>query len=137
MGSTDGMGLGSSAPPPAGARILLVEDFDPLRKLMERVLVPEGHRVTAVDSASRALELATTEGFDLLITDYELPGGNGSEIARQAVAHHPGLKVLFVSGSPQGQLDLDVPGLTAEFLQKPFDVDELVLRVNRILVVAG
>ncbi|HZJ04924.1 MAG TPA: response regulator [Nocardioidaceae bacterium] len=124
---------GSAANPPDAARILVVEDFEPLRVLMVRVLTLEGYEVAGVGTASRALALSTSEHFDLLIADHDVPGGDGTDIARQSVAHNPRIGVLFVSGNAEASLDLEVPGTSPGFLQKPFDIDELALRVRQVL----
>jgi len=116
-----------------GAALLVVEDFAPLRVLLARVLGAEGHRITAVETASAALDASSTTGFDLLVTDVALPGGNGADLARSIAAGRPGLRVLFVSGGVQADLDLQVPGALTDFLQKPFDIEELVERVQGLL----
>ncbi len=117
-----------------GARVLVVEDFDALRALVIRVLTLEGHDVVGVGTAAAALALSANETFDLLLTDHDVPGGNGTDIARWSVAHNPALRVLFVSGSAGATLDLEVPGVTVvRFLQKPFGIDELALCVHEVL----
>jgi DNA-binding NtrC family response regulator len=122
-----------SAEAAAGARVLVVEDFDGLRDLMVRVLTLEGYQVIGVGTVAAAVALCTTEDFELLVTDCRLPGGTGNEIARQAVAHNPDLAVLFVSGSREFAVDLEVPGTIARFLEKPVDIDELCLNVRQLL----
>jgi DNA-binding NtrC family response regulator len=118
---------------PAGARILVVEDFDGLRDLMTQVLTTEGYHVVAVGTVSQAVSLCTSEHFDLLLTDYRLAGGNGTEIARQAVAHNPDIRVLLVSGSRESALDLELPGTAVRFLQKPVAINDLSLCVRQLL----
>jgi DNA-binding response OmpR family regulator len=120
---------------PTAAGILVVEDFAPLRVLLDRVLTAEGHRVTVVGTAPVAQARCASAQFDLVVTDVHIPGGNGVELARQVAGEHPGLRVLFVSGDSRGDLDLQVPGAHTDFLQKPFDIDELVERVGRLLAV--
>jgi DNA-binding response OmpR family regulator len=71
--------------------------------------------------------------FDLIVTDVHIPGGNGAEIVRDVALSRPGLRVLFVSGDAARDLDLAVPGVRADFLQKPFDIYDLVERVRRLL----
>jgi DNA-binding response OmpR family regulator len=93
----------------------------------------EGYQVVGAGNVAAALALSTTEHFDLLVTDCRLPGGTGNEVARQAVAHNPDLAVLFVSGSRELALDLEVPGTTPRFLEKPVDIDELCLNVRQLL----
>jgi two-component system cell cycle sensor histidine kinase/response regulator CckA len=100
---------------------------------MIRVLTMEGYEVLGVGTAPSAVALSTCERFDLLITDHDVPGGNGTLIARRAVADNPSLRVLFVSGRAESTLDLEVPGVAAGFLKKPFDIDDLVLSVRQLL----
>jgi DNA-binding response OmpR family regulator len=129
MSEQSGAGLG-----PSPRRILVVEDFAALRILISRVLGAEGHQVVAVATAREAHERSASEEFDLLVTDVNLPGGNGAEIARGVALDHPGLRVLFVSGTAEYELDVAVPGTRTDFLQKPFDIDELVDRVRTLLI---
>ena len=116
-----------------GTHILIVEDFASLRSLVVRVLSSEGYHTVGVGTAFEAAARCASEHFDLLITDYALPGGTGTEIAREAVAANPGLRVLFMSGSPESSLDLGVPGTRTGFLQKPFDLDALTMLVSELL----
>ena len=116
-----------------GASLLVVEDFEPMSVLLARVLGAEHHRVTTAATASAARHACAAEQFDLIVTDVHIPGGNGVEIAREVAAGHPGLRVLFVSGDAERDLDLGVPGGHTDFLQKPFDIDQLLERVRRLL----
>lgn len=116
-----------------GAAILVVEDFPALRVLLTRVLGASGHRVTAAETLQAARAACEATDFDLVVTDVAIPGGNGTDLARQLAAERPGLRVLFVSGSAPDDLDLQVPGARTDFLQKPFDIDELVDRVGGLL----
>ncbi len=122
-----------SAETRAGARLLVVEDFDGLRELMVKVLTLEGHEVVGASTASDAMALCTDEHFDLLITDCRLPGGNGNEIARLAVDHNPDIAILFVSGSRESAVETEVPGVSTRFLEKPVSIDDLCLNVRQML----
>lgn len=134
----DGSGGGSDGAGGAGgASLLVVEDFAPMSVLLARVLGAESHRVTTAATASAAQAACAAEDFDLILTDVHIPGGNGVELARQVATGRPGLRVLFVSGDAERDLDLRVPGGRTDFLQKPFDVFELVERVRRLLDADG
>jgi DNA-binding response OmpR family regulator len=122
-----------TAAEPGSATILVVEDFAPMSVLVERVLTTEGHRVTTAASGLAAEAACATTDFDLIVTDVHIPGGNGVDMARHVAERRPGLKVLFVSGDPERDLDLTLPGGRTDFLQKPFDIYELVERVARLL----
>ena len=101
--------------------------------LLTRVLGAAGHRITAAETAQAAWAACEAADFDLVVTDVAIPGGNGADLARQVAASRPGLRVLFVSGSAPDDLDLEVSGARTDFLQKPFDIDELVERVGGLL----
>jgi len=113
--------------------LLVVEDFQPMSVLLDRVLTAEGYRVTTAATAHAVREACAAEDFDLIVTDVHIPGGDGAEIVRGVAAERPGLRVLFVSGDAERDLDLRVPGALTDFLQKPFDIDELAERVRRLL----
>lgn len=123
----------SRTEPGQGAAILVVEDFAALRVLVTRVLGAAGHRITGVATAPAARAACEAADFDVIVTDLAIPGGNGADVARAVAARRPGLRVLFLSGSALGDLDLRVPGAHTDFLQKPFDIDELLDRVGGLL----
>jgi DNA-binding response OmpR family regulator len=125
--------LPREAPGAGGVSLLVVEDFEPMSVLLVRVLSAEGFRVTPAATAQAVQSACAAEEFDLIVTDVHIPGGNGVEIARRMAAERPGLRVLFVSGDVEEDLDLRVAGGHTDFLQKPFDIDELVERVRRLL----
>ena len=116
-----------------GASLLVVEDFEPMSVLLVRVLSAEGYRVTRAATAHAVRAACAAEDFDLIVTDVHIPGGDGAEIVRDVAGSRPGLRVLFVSGDPERDLDLHVPGGHTDFLQKPFDIYELAERVRLLL----
>jgi two-component system cell cycle sensor histidine kinase/response regulator CckA len=103
--------------------ILLVEDEQVVRTLVQEMLETAGYRVVAAETPARALELAQVhEGeIDLLLTDVVMPGMSGRDLADRLVAMRPGLRVLYTSGytrdaiSNQGVLESGTA-----FLEKPF-----------------
>jgi DNA-binding response OmpR family regulator len=116
-----------------GASLLVVEDFEPMSVLLVKVLGAEGYRVTRAATAHAVRAACAAEHFDLIVTDVHIPGGNGAEIVRDVAGEQPGLRVLFVSGDAERDLDLHVPGARTDFLQKPFDIYELADRVRSLL----
>ncbi|MEX2321745.1 MAG: ATP-binding protein, partial [Saccharospirillum sp.] len=116
--------------------ILIAEDDDLVLQHLETQLRLLGYRVTAVTSGPAALAaLHSNLDIDLLLTDIIMPGGmNGRELADQARANYPALKVLFTSGYTEnaivhhGRLD---PGV--ELLSKPYSRLELSAKVRRVL----
>ncbi len=110
--------------------ILLVEDEDGVRRVVEAMLKRHGYQV--LSSASSAEALATAERhrgvIHLLITDMVMPGMNGRKMADCLMAARPDLKVLYVSGYGDAKAESD-----AHFLQKPFSTDELAAKIRELL----
>jgi len=80
-------------------RVLIVDDEEPIRRLVERVLQSAGYATKL--AACGADALAVAEGVDpihLLITDMMMPEMNGDEVARRLRQKHPALKVLYYTG---------------------------------------
>lgn len=117
------------APPGApGASILVVDDDEVVRGVVQAMLEAAGHRVVAVGVAAEALALLQRgHACDLLLTDVVLPGGmNGFALVEQAAALRPGLKVLVMSGYPDGWHESDLgSGGKFVWLAKPFSRAEL------------
>jgi two-component system cell cycle sensor histidine kinase/response regulator CckA len=116
--------------------ILLVEDDECVRELAFMVLDRLGYKVLPVADGLSIRELCQRhEGtIQLLLTDVVMPGLSGREVARQAIACWPGIKVVYMSGYPtnaivhHGELD----GGTS-FLSKPFTPESLAAKVRQVL----
>ena len=122
---------------PGGSEtVLLVEDEDLVRELVHRVLVECGYEVLIASRGEEALALCSrwNHGIDLLVTDIVMPGIDGRQLAEQVARRYPGTGVLYMSGYADHTL---VRGLALEpgtnFLQKPFEPDELARAVRRAL----
>jgi CheY-like chemotaxis protein len=123
-----------------GETVLVVEDQDAVRQLVELVLDGYGYQVLTAASGPEALERAAefSGRIHLLLTDVILPGMNGREVSEALVAARPGLKVLYMSGHSEetighrGVLD---SGLA--YLSKPFSPEELAVKVREQLGAGG
>ncbi|HET8532965.1 MAG TPA: response regulator [Methylomirabilota bacterium] len=125
------------AEPESPPTVLVVEDEEEVRSLTRDVLEMHGYAVLeALDSAD-ALRLGETHPgrLDLLITDVVMPRMSGPELARRLRARRPELRVLCMSGYPEGAQR----GVTADagtwnaWLQKPFSPDGLIAKVRECL----
>ena len=132
-------GTVSRATPVCGGdeTVLVCEDDDKVRAYTVDVLKELGYRVMEADNGAAALQALETasEPIDLLFTDVILPGGmTGADMAQQARAQQPGLRILFATGYARnaiihhGRLD---PGV--ELLTKPFTYAELAAKVRDML----
>jgi two-component system cell cycle sensor histidine kinase/response regulator CckA len=79
--------------------VLVVDDEEPIRKFVERVLTEAGHRPTLAADGEEALAISRQHGpFDLLLTDVHMPKVMGDELARRLRQDDPTLKVLYLTG---------------------------------------
>jgi len=116
--------------------ILLVEDEDSLRKLIETTLKRAGYMVLAASNAEEAVDVAarTRESIDLLLTDVIMPGMSGGVLAKNLAAHWPQMRVLFMSGYTDGAIEAHgdlKPGLV--LLRKPFTGETLLRAIGDAL----
>lgn len=117
--------------------ILIVEDDPVVRELLKDVLQESGYMtLCAIDGPSGLSILQSGQCVDLLITDIGLPGFDGRHMVSIASKACPDLKVLFVSAYEEHvrATDDESDGVKAQILTKPFDITELVAKVNCVLV---
>ena len=120
-------------------RVLVIDDEDAFRLLLERTLTSAHHQVTAVrDGNEGLLELAKATP-DLVITDLYMPNCDGFEFMMTIRKAFPALPIIAVSGDPGGLPVLAVAGRMGAhaILRKPFAVQELFAVVNRALSSPG
>ena len=113
-------------------RILLAEDDDSMRLYLSRALERVGYEVTAVDRGTAALPLIERERFDLLLTDIVMPELDGIELAQQAAAIAPAMRVMFITGFAAVALKAGRRAPEAKVLSKPFHLKDLVMEVDRM-----
>lgn len=102
----------------AKTSVLVVEDHAPLRDLVATVLNDAGYNVMTAGSGDEALQIAGTNGVDVVVTDLTLPGISGDELIRRLQAESNVLRAVLMSGvEPEA---LKARNTNAHFLQKPF-----------------
>jgi two-component system cell cycle sensor histidine kinase/response regulator CckA len=117
--------------------VLLCEDEEGVRHLIETVLTTHGYRVLAAAGPLQALEIAAEREIDLLVTDVIMPDLSGPELARRMESLRPGVRTLFVSGYTaetvrgRGRLPAD-----SAFLEKPFHQLSLLRAIRGLLSAA-
>jgi len=119
-----------------GESVLITEDEDAILRLTSRILTKYGYNVITAKNAEESLRLAITheDPIHLLLTDIVMPGMNGTDLYRRFKELRPETKVLFMSGhDPEVVKQHGVTSDDMPFLQKPFTLLSLTLRVREIL----
>ncbi len=117
-------------------RILVVDDNEANRDLLERRLVHEGHTVVSVESGRKALDLLKGEAFDLILLDVMMPDMNGIEVLERMKQDEGlyGIPVIMISGLSETEPVIRCIEAGAEdYLPKPFNVVLLRARINACL----
>lgn len=116
-------------------RILYVDDDESVRRLGELILARAGYQVDTAADGAAAWEALQGVPYQLLITDQEMPGRTGLELARQARQAGMGLPIVLATGSAEALCDPSADGLAlAARLAKPFGAEVLIGTVRGILV---
>lgn len=124
---------GGEARPRRNETVLVVQDNPHLRKTIKTYFAREGYRVLEAESSFEAVHLIErATRVDLLLTDFSLPDGNGSELARALRRVLPDLKVLIATGHPEQRAALREDDRTA-VISKPFDLQQFGALVQRLL----
>jgi DNA-binding NtrC family response regulator len=106
-------------------RILVVEDDNSQRKIIEYNLKQKGYETTAVDSVEKAIPILHKENFHLLISDMKLPGMSGIDLLREVKRERPELPVVFITAFGTIEKAVEAMKLGAyDYITKPFDRDD-------------
>ncbi len=114
-------------------RILLAEDDESLRNFLARALERAGHEVRACADGDEAMGVLDEGPYDLLLTDIVMPGVDGIELAREAAARQPGLRIMFITGFAAVALSAAQSAPQAKVLSKPVHLREIVAEVERMI----
>jgi len=119
------------------ARILVIDDQEPIRRIVRRALEQAGHEVVDASDGGIGMEILARQPADVVISDIFMPGQDGILTLRQIRKQFPDVKVIVMSGGDStGLLDLrrDAELLGAvKSLQKPFTGREIVELVRSVL----
>jgi CheY-like chemotaxis protein len=102
-------------------KILMVDDEPLVCESMRFMLELDGHEMNEAHSGSQALQLLTAHRFDLIFTDFFMPGMRGDELARQVRGRSQQPPVVMITGFPPNPAPQDV----ARVVVKPFDLHSI------------
>lgn len=118
----------------APLHLLVVDDDDRIRGLLQKFLIRQGYLVTTAGDAGRARRLMAGLDFDLVVLDVMMPGEDGIALTRAWRAAGQMVPVLLLTA--RGETENRIDGLESgadDYLVKPFEPRELLLRINAIL----
>lgn len=119
------------------AAILVVDDDDPVRVMLARLLRTQGYAVSQAKDAETAREALDAQRPDLVISDIVMPGESGIELRRTIAGLWPELPVILISGySAEGPAEFAARTPKTTFVQKPFAADHFLALVEQTLTAA-
>ena len=113
--------------------VLVVEDYEEVRKLAVRILSKQGYKVLEAANGSDALQLCEKRKgpIHLIVTDVVMPGMDGCELAQRLMVTYPEMGVLYMSGYTNSRIKFAAND--ANYIQKPFTVEGLARKVKDVL----
>jgi DNA-binding response OmpR family regulator len=118
------------------ARILLVDDEEPIRGFLRRALEMDGHAVITAEDGGDGLERLHEEAgaFDLMLTDIRMPIMDGIALALAAKRDFPDLTILLMTGfADQRERARGLDAIVVDVLTKPFSLADLRLKVREAI----
>ncbi len=115
--------------------ILLVEDNEMVRTLVDELLTKNGFEVLVAEDPVQALRISEGRMLDLLVSDVVMPDMTGPEVYSRLTENHPGLRVLYMSGYASNVLaQKGAFGSRVQYIQKPFTITEFAKKIEQILM---
>ena len=119
---------------PQKAHLLIVDDEANTLASLSRAFRLAGHEATVCDSAPKALELAKSRSFDLILSDVVMPGKDGLSLLEDLKAEGVATPVVMMSGQAHIEMAVRATRLGAlDFLEKPIATEKLLLTVDNAL----
>jgi CheY-like chemotaxis protein len=120
--------------PPLQQHILVAEDEPAIRRFNREVLIRSGYRVDAAEDGDIAWQTLNAGGYDLLITDNDMPKVTGIELLQKVHAAHLALPVIMTTGTSPRETFIQFPWLQpAVMLLKPYTRAEFLEAVTKVL----
>ena len=115
-------------------KVLVVDDERPIREILSGLLKREGYEVVTASTGEEALELAMSEGPEVILLDITMPGIDGVETCRRLKAQEKtrSIPVIMISAIGESMMEAVEAG-AEDFLNKPFAAVEVFTRVTSIL----
>ena len=119
------------------ASVLVIDDDRDMTAMLSARLASRGFRVVVCGSGEEAIARVIAEDIDVAVTDINMPEMNGVELCQRLLEHRPQLPVILITAF--GSMELAIQAIRAgayDFLPKPFELDQLVLALERAVTLA-
>lgn len=117
-------------------RILIIDDEEHMRRILCKALEQEGYEADMAGDGPDGLDLLNRREMDLVLLDMKLPTMDGMEVLKSIKELYPALPVIVITA--YGSIEMAVAAIkagAADYITKPFDMDELILQVKKALEV--
>src|SRR5215510_13387627 len=111
--------------PDRKTRILVVEDDNLFLWTLNCFLQKEGYEVFTAANAESAIDVAQQQSFDIVISDFHLPGLDGRDLIRKVRSVQPAAKTILISAYQPEEIENKDPGLLNAYLNKPIELKSL------------
>ena len=112
--------------------ILIVDDEFGVRESLKMILKPIYHVHTAANG-EEALRCIQKEKIDLVTLDLKMPGLSGFEVLREIKKNHPSIEAVIITAYGSGENAMEAVRYGAEFINKPFNVPDVLISLNKSL----
>jgi len=120
------------------SRLLIVDDDQGMRENLAELFGSLGYEVRTAANTPEALGILEEQDVDLLLTDYKMPGPTGVELIEAARKRRPGLRAVLMTAFGDSFTEIEsIRRGAVGYLNKPFEADEVVVFVERILALRG
>jgi DNA-binding NtrC family response regulator len=109
----------------AGRKVLIVDDDPTVRSLMSSMLSSLGYEVSTADSGENGLSIFFKNKFDVVVSDYEMPGMNGVVLSYCIKTRSPSTPVILITGAGKGIFQSPKSKSVDRILFKPFNLSEI------------
>jgi diguanylate cyclase (GGDEF)-like protein len=115
-------------------RVLVVDDEEPIRKLVVTLLSQKGHQCIAASNGLEALEKIRGDKFDAVVTDIVMPEMDGIALTRELSKYDPSLAVMVMTGhGDEFSAETAIALGAREFINKPFSITEFIIRFHKMM----
>jgi len=115
-------------------KILVVDDEEPMRKLIVSLLSPRGHQCVTANNGRDALDKIMETKFDALITDIVMPEMDGITLTKELPKHYQNLPVMVMTGyAEEYSAETAIASGARDFIKKPFSISEFLIRFDKMM----